>query len=204
MARGFHVRWAGLEGPEDIALDQRELSADLRLLAAVRGGTAAEKVSKVKECGPGGAKVAWVNHACRGTQIDVLLRAATQAQSPRLITIHKSQSADSLSLLLSHQLPGKIHALTLDAPKFDFVGDAYSAMSAVAETALFVVDAAMDLAIITTRFAAEDLPSASTAYQPPDRPDADSDRNGHAPRPLAPRLSSNHSNGFRRGILWHH
>ncbi len=33
-------------------------------------------------------------------------------ESPRLITIHKSQSADSLSLLLSHQLPGKIHALT--------------------------------------------------------------------------------------------
>lgn len=64
----------------------------------------------------------------------------------------------------------------LDAPCYpDFVGDAYSAMSAV-ETALFVVDAASGPGTITTRlwFAAEDLSLCRALFiNRLDRPDAD-------------------------------
>ena len=66
----------------------------------------------------------------------------------------------------------------LDAPCYpDFVGDAYTAMSA-AENALFVVDAASGPGTVTTRlwYAAEDLSLARALFiNRLDRPDADYD-----------------------------
>ncbi|MGI6230980.1 MAG: elongation factor G [Tractidigestivibacter sp.] len=84
----------------------------------------------------------------------------------------------SISTTIAPVVWGDTRINVLDAPCYpDFVGDAYSAMSAC-ETALFMVDASSGPGTITTRlwYAAEDLSLARVLFiNRIDRPDADYD-----------------------------